>query len=467
MGQSRREFLKQGGATWLMRPSAQNAVLPRPNILWVMSDDHASHALSCYGSRLMRTPNLDRLANEGVRFQNAFCTNSLCAPARATLLTGKYSHKNGVLDNQLRNRPFDGSQITFPKMLQKAGYRTALIGKWHLASDPTGFHDWTILPGQGLYQDPVLIENGRSKTKKGYVTDIITDAAIRFIRRRDQPFCLMLHHKAPHSRWEPAEKYKVLFDDRELPEPPTFDDDYSHRASAATHADMRLSAMPEFTEERSPHWSPEKRKKWNYQRFLKDYLRTIASVDEAMGRLLAVLDDSGLARDTVVVYTSDNGVFLGDHGWFDKRFMYEQAFRIPLLVRYPRLVESGVRNDQLVVNVDFAPTILDLAGVAAPGDMQGKSLVPLLKGQAVPWRKSVYYRYYEYPISHRVLPHYGVRTDRYKLIHFPTTGEWELFDLKADPHELRSRYGDPAMAVVLKQLKAELEMLRAEFGDIT
>ena len=442
-----------------------------------MSDDHAAHALSCYGSRVNHTPNLDRLAAEGVRFQNAFCTNSLCAPSRATQLTGKYSHKNGTFTNFLGGKPFDGSQQTFPKLLRAAGYRTGLVGKWHLESAPTGFDHWNILPGQGHYQDPETIEMGQRRRRTGYVTDIITDDAIQFIREaRGRPFCLLLHHKAPHSRWEPDDRHKSLYADRDLPEPPTFHDNYRGRASAAAHADMRLSDMPEFAEERPHDWIPEQRKKWNYQRFLKDYLRTVASVDYNVGRLLAFLDDAGLSQDTAVFYTSDNGVFLGDHGWFDKRFMYEPGLRLPLLARYPRLVKGGRVEKRLAVDIDFAPTLLDLAGVRVPADMQGVSLVPLLKGESPGnWRRSMYYHYYEYPISHRVLPHYGVRTERYKLIHFPwrlrhglleTTagGEWELYDLLTDADEMWNRYDDPAMKEVVAELTAELSRLRQQYG---
>lgn len=437
-----------------------------PNILFIMSDDHAAHALSCYGSRINTTPNLDRIAREGMRFAHCFVTNSLCAPSRATLLTGKYSHLHGVKDNATR---FDGTQMTFPKLLRKAGYRTGIVGKWHLQSDPTGFDDWNILPGQGRYHNPIFIEMGRKHERQGYVTDIITDLAIEFMERsKGQPFCLLCHHKAPHRGWEPDAKHASLFADRDIPEPETFHDDYRHRASAAAHADMRIADMPDYVKEHPPNLTPQERKRWNYQRFIKDYLRTVASVDENVGRLLDYLDEKGLAEDTLVIYTSDNGFFLGDHGWFDKRFMYEESIRVPFLVRYPKEVRPGTVDEHIVLNVDWAPTLLDYAGVAIPREMQGRSLRPLLQGRPPKdWRTSMYYHYYEYPAAHRVRPHYGIRTERYKLIHYYTLGEWELFDLEKDPHELRSVYEDPAYEEVVRRLKAELERLRRELGDTT
>jgi len=468
----RRKFLKGLGG-WAAAGAASPLLLgralakdERPNIVWIMSDDHARHALSIYGSRLIRTPNLDRIGAEGVRFENAFCTNSLCAPARATLLTGKYSHRNGQLDNTVK---FDGSQLTFPKLLQKAGYRTAVVGKWHLVSDPTGFDYWNILPGQGLYHNPVLIEMGERKKREGYATDIITDEAIRFIKESaGRPFCLLCHHKAPHRRWEPDQKHQALFADRDFPEPPTFNDDYRNRASAAEHAQMRVADMPDWVKEHPAGMTDEQRKQWNYQRFMRDYLRCVASVDDNVGRLLRFLEEAGLAKNTVVAYTSDNGFFLGDHGWYDKRFMYEESLRIPLVVRYPRLAKAGRVERRLVTNVDFAPTLLELAGVPVPAEMQGQSLAPLLKGERNPkWRTSVYYHYYEYPLSHRVRPHYGVRTDRHKLIHYPTVNEWELFDLEKDPRELRSVHSDPAYAGLVEKLKAELARLRQQYQDNT
>ncbi len=467
---TRRDMMGRLGGlalTGLLGKSSPSTARQTPNILFIMADDHAAHALSCYGSCLNTTPNLDRLAREGMRFANCFVTNSLCAPSRATVLTGKYSHQHGTIDNQV---PFDGSQPTFPKWLQRAGYRTAVVGKWHLQSDPTGFDYWNILPGQGAYHNPATIEMGHKRQWQGYVTDLITDWAIDFLKSLgNEPFCLLCHHKAPHRGWEPAPRHAALYEERDLLEPHTFHDDYQNRASPAAHADMRIADMPDYVEKgQPPNLSPEKRKKWNYQRFIKDYLRTVAAVDENVGRLLDYLDKVRLAEDTLVIYTSDNGFFLGDHGWFDKRFMYEESIRIPLLVRYPREISAGTVNGHMILNVDFAPTFLAYAGVPIPGDFQGRSLRPLLRGKSLSnWRTSMYYRYYEYPKPHLAQPHYGVRTERYKLIYYHTLDEWELFDLEKDPHEMENAYADPACAEVVQELKAELDRLRQELNDIT
>ena len=468
----------------------------RPNIIYIMTDDHASHALSCYGSKINKTPNLDRIASEGMRFDNAFCTNSICAPCRAVVLTGKYSHLNGVTDNRLK---FDGSQQTFPKLLQQAGYETAMVGKWHLKTDPTGFDYWNVLPGQGAYYNPVMIEMGQRKKYTGYVTDIITDHCLNWLkgRRGDKPFCLMYHHKAPHRRWEPGPQHLTLYDDRTIPEPDTLFDDQSGRGRAAKEQDMsiektmtandlKLTPMKKLMPEQKAAWDAaygpkneafEEAKlegkdliRWKYQRYIKDYLRCIASVDDNVGRLLDYLDASGLASDTVVVYTSDQGFYLGDHGWFDKRFMYEESLKMPLLVRYPREIRPGSVSDDIVLNLDFAETFLDYAGAPVPDDMQGRSLRPLLRRGRRPkdWRTSMYYHYYEYPAVHSVKRHYGVRTQRYKLIHFyHDIDEWELYDLKKDPDELRSVYADPKYAGVVKELKAELQRLREAYKDDT
>ena len=465
---TRREAIVAFGGLALAGPLARAAALaagPRPNILYIMTDDHAAHAVSGYGSKINSTPNLDRIATQGMRFNNCFVTNSLCGPSRATLLTGKYSHINGMKTNAGR---FDGSQQTFPKLLQQAGYHTALVGKWHLVSDPSGFDYWNILPGQGRYINPELIEMGRKHVRQGYVTDVITDLAIDFLkaRPRDKPFCLLCHHKAPHREWTPDAKHADLYTQADIPEPATFDDDYRNRASAAAHADMRIAEMPDYKKEHPAGLTPEQTKKLNYQRFIKDYLRTIASVDDNVGRLLDYLDEAGLAQNTIVIYTSDNGFFLGDHGWFDKRFMYEESLRIPFMVRYPAEIKPGTLDDRIVINTDFAPTFLDLAGLSVPQDMQGRSLRPLLRG-AKPddWRSAMYYHYYEYPQPHRVQPHYGIRTQRHKLIYYYTIDERELFDLEKDPHELKNVYADPAYADTLDQLRLELERLRKELKD--
>lgn len=469
----RRQFLQQlsGGMFALLLPSLSR----RPNILFIMSDDHAAAALSCYADfvrshlkGVVQTPNLDRIAREGMLFTNAFVTNALCAPSRATILTGKYAHMHGVKDN---STPFDPKQITFPQLLQQAGYRTALFGKWHLQSDPEGFDDWSILPGQGVYNDPVFIERGTRIKRQGYVTDIITELCIAWLERwhrefRSQPFCLLCHHKAPHRPWTPAPRHAKLLAAKEIPTPPSFDDDYNHRASAAAHADMRIADMPDYAKELPPNLSPEERKRWNYQRFIKDYLRCVVGIDESVGVLLDCLNRLGVLDDTLVIYTSDNGFFLGEHGWFDKRFMDEPSIRVPLLIRYPREVLAGKVNSHIVLNIDIAPTLLDFASVPAPKGIQGRSFRPLLQGKRLKdWRTAFYYRYYEYPQPHRVLPHYGVRTERYKLIHYPTTGEGELFDLQTDPHETRNRYSDPEYTKVAEELWSLLQRLKAELGD--
>ncbi len=441
----------------------------RPNIVFVMADDHANHALSSYGSVINETPHLDRLAAEGMRFTSAFVTNSICAPSRAVILTGKHSHLNGVITNR---EAFDGSQQHIGPLLQEAGYQTAIIGKWHLKSDPTGFDYWNILPGQGDYYDPDMIEMGERKSHEGYVTDIITDFVLDYLenrRDRQRPFFLMYHHKAPHREWAPGPDHLTLYDDVDIPEPATLFDDWSGRGTAARVQEMTVAhhLTPRDLKEDPPEGlEGDDLVRWKYQRYIKDYLRTIASIDDNMGRLLDYLDASGLAENTVVVYTSDQGFFLGDHGWYDKRFMYEESLRMPLLVRWPGRVDASVVRDEMVLNLDFAQTFLALAGADEPGDMQGRSLLPLLEGETPDdWRQSIYYRYYEYPAVHMVHKHYGVRTDRYKLIHFHELKEWELYDLVEDPDEMQSVYDDPAYAEVRTELEAELARLRDHYRD--
>jgi Arylsulfatase A and related enzymes len=459
----------------------------KPNILFIMSDDHASHAMSCYGSRINRTPNIDRIAQEGMRFDNCFCTNAICSPSRASILTGTYSHLNGVKSIEDH---FDGRQLTFPRLLQANGYQTAIIGKWHLGhggnADPTGFDYWAVVPGQGEYHNPEFYVMGELRRFQGYATDLITDFSLEWLRRRDKsrPFMLMCHHKAPHRPWEPDEKHAHLYEDVEIPEPDTFYDDYSTRAQAAVEAKMRIDR--DMNDEvdlkgRPPEGlTPLELKKWRYQRYIKDYLRCVASIDDNVGRLLDYLDDEGIAEDTIVIYTSDQGFFLGDHGWYDKRFMYEESRRMPLVVRYPREIQAGSRMEAMALNIDFPCTFLDYAGVPIPEEMQGRSLRPLFNGE-VPsdWRTSMYYRYWmhldEY---HNVYAHYGIRTHRYKLIYYyaealGTSGsmdesrppEWELFDLEKDPYELNNVYADPAYADAVQELKAELRRLQLEVLD--
>ncbi|OQB85965.1 MAG: Arylsulfatase [Planctomycetes bacterium ADurb.Bin126] len=439
----------------------------RPNILFIMSDDHAAHAIGSYGSKINQTPNIDRIAKEGMRMDCCLVTNSICSPSRAVIITGKYSHINGV---PVFNT-FDGSQPTLSKYLQAAGYYTGMIGKWHLGSDPTGFDYWNVLPGQGVYHNPAFIENGKRTKHTGYCTDLIADFSIEFLKNRpkDKPFFLMSHHKAPHRPWDPDEKHKQMFADREIPEPSTFNDDYAGRSDAAAEATMRIdrNLMPRDVKEKPPEGlTAEQLKKWKYQRYMKDYLACVQSVDDNVGRLLEYLDKSGLAENTIVVYTSDQGFFLGDHNWYDKRFMYEESLKMPFLVRWPKRIKAGSVNRDMVLNVDFAPTLMAAAGLATPADMQGRSFLPVLEGKTpADWRQSMYYRYYHYPMHHRVQPHYGVRTHEYKLIYFNKLDQWELYDLKKDPEELKNVYSDPAYADQVKKLKAELYRLKKEVKD--
>ncbi|MGD9344525.1 MAG: sulfatase [Candidatus Aminicenantes bacterium] len=468
----------------------------RPNIIFIMADDHAAHAVSVYGSRINRTPHIDRIAIEGIRFTNCFCTNSICAPSRAVILTGTYSHLNGVRDNAVS---FDGTQTTFPKILQNEGYQTAMIGKWHLKSEPTGFDYWNVLPGQGQYYNPDLIEMGEKKQHSGYVTDILTDIALDFLKNRrnpSKPFLLMLHHKAPHRNWQPAARHLDVYDDVVFPEPETLFDDYATRSRAASDQEMTLrrhmrvdqdvkmgDPPQRLDDEQRTAWETVYRPKretfreekpegeafvrWIYKRYMEDYLGCIAAIDESVGRLLDYLDESGLAENTVVVYTSDQGFFLGDHGWYDKRFMYEESLRMPLVVRYPGRIEPGSVGGHIVSNLDFAPTFLDLAGAEIPAAMQGRSLRKLLSNEAVDgWRRSLYYHYYEYPAVHMTKRHYGVRTERYKLMHFYyDIDAWELYDLEKDPNEINNVYDNPAYTDVVTELKAEIERLQNLYGD--
>jgi arylsulfatase A-like enzyme len=457
----------------------------RPNVLFIMSDDHASHAMSCYDSRINTTPHIDRIAQGGMRFDNCFCTNSICGPSRAVILTGTYNHVNGVTTLV---SPMDGRQPTYPKIMQAAGYQTAIVGKWHLGHggdhDPQGFDYWNVLPGQGLYHNPEMIEMGESKVFEGYVTDLITDCSLNWLQQRDKdrPFCMMVHHKAPHRPWEPDDKHATMYEDETIPEPETFNDDYANRARAAAEATMRISRDLTPTDLKQPvpeGLTEQQEKQWKYQRYIKDYLRCVASIDDNVGRLLDYLDDEGIADDTIVVYTSDQGFFLGDHGWYDKRFMYEHSLRMPLVIRYPRAVKAGSVSEDMVLNVDFAQTLLDYTGLETPQRMQGRSFRPILEGDSPgDWRTSMYYRYWMHRGGHNVYAHYGVRTLDYKLIYYYADGmgtpgsvdeqlprEWELFDLRKDPLELFSVYSDPKYADVVKELTAELHRLQRDVGD--
>ena len=466
----------------------------RPNILFIMSDDHAAHAISAYGSKVNQTPQLDRLANQGMRFDRCYSVNAICTPSRATILTGKYSHLNGV---PVFNR-FDGSQPTVAKYLQAAGYHTGVIGKWHLGSDPTGFDQWRIFPGQGAYFDPALLGPAERRVIKGYATDIITDLAIDFLKDRpkDKPFFLMCHHKAPHRNWQPDAKHQAQFAGKAIPEPPTLFDDYATRSDAIreceqkvftdlTRNDLKLvppaslkgseraawlavkpATVDIVTDGRTNTLTGEALKKWKYQRYMQDYLACVQSVDDNVGRLLDWLDANGLETNTVVIYTSDQGFFLGEHGLYDKRFMYEESARMPFLIRWPGVIKPGTTQDALAINPDFAPTFMNLAGLAVPSDMQGRSLLPLLKGAKPPdWRASFYYRYYHDPGDHKTRAHYGVRTGTHKLIYYWKQEQWEMYDLVRDPAELHNLYGDPAEQETVKKLKAELFQLKRELKD--
>lgn len=512
---SRREFLRYMGGGTLAALAAARPWRPasvegaqRPNIVWIYSDDHAQNAVSAYGGRLASvapTPNIDRIAKEGILFRNSFVTNSICGPCRAVVLTGKHSHINGFRQNGDR---FDGSQQTFPKLLREAGYQTAIFGKWHLESEPTGFDAWDILPGQGHYYNPdFLTPNGRVQ-RQGYVTDIITDLSLDWLRNGrepDKPFMVMIQNKAPHREWEPGPEHLTTYDDVEIPEPPTLFDDYSGRGTAAKEQDMTIAktmrlgpdlkvweAVEEgdpvkkrtfgrMTEEQRTNWDaaygPKNKAfleanleggelvRWKYQRYMKDYLRCIASVDDNVGRVLDYLDESGLAENTVVFYSSDQSFYLGEHGWFDKRFIYEESLRTPLVARWPGGIEPGSEADLMVQNLDCAETFLDIAGVKIPKDMQGRSFEPLLRGKRPrTWRKSIYYHYYEGEGKvHNVYKHYGVRTERYKLAYFYTLGEWEFYDLEQDPHEMQSQYENPGYAAEIAELKQELDRLRERY----
>ncbi|MCY3003904.1 MAG: sulfatase [Planctomycetota bacterium] len=474
-------------------PQGEPAPRRRPNIVFVLADDHAAHAIGAYGSRSARTPSIDRLAAEGQRFTNAFCGNAICAPARATLLTGRHSHAHGVVDNAA---VFDPSLPTFPKALQQAGYQTALVGKWHLKSDPAGFGYWEVFPDQGQYYDPELRSPAGTRKVEGYASEVVTDLALEWLEERDptQPFLLCLHHKAPHRSWEPGPKELALFRDELLPEPETLFDDYTTRSSGAAAQEMSVARhlsdydlklgrpVPkrpaDLAEWRATYDSENAgllasplegadRTRWNFQRYLKDYLRCVAGVDTSVGRVLEWLDSHGLAEDTLVIYASDQGFFLGEHGWYDKRWMYEEALRFPLILRWPGVIEPGTVDGHLVSGIDLAPTLCELAQAPALPGTQGTSLAPLL-GPTPPatWRDAIYYRYFEYPEPHRVEPHFGVRTTSEKLIEFPRLSATEFYDLATDPHELHNLAASPEHSARVAQLRQRLAELRLQFDDV-
>lgn len=484
-----------------------HAELKKKNILFIFSDDHALQAIGAYGSKINKTPNIDRLAAQGTVFRNSFCGNSLCGPSRAMVLTGKHSHANGFRQNYDR---FDGSQQTFPKLLQKAGYQTAVIGKWHLISEPTGFDHFDILPGQGAYYNPNMFkkgeDNGKTKHERGtkysgYVTDIITDKSIEWLdktRDKAKPFMLMCQHKAPHEPWDPPLKNLYNYDGVTIPEPPTLFDDYKNRSRALAENTTTISnylsakslhykdpafnqeptALKRMTAEQRAAWNKaygpkneamlkagftaEEMTQWRYQRYVKDYLRCIDSIDENVGRILDYLEKNDLMKDTVVIYSSDQGFFLGEHGWYDKRWMFEESMKMPFIISWPGVTKAGTVNDNLIQNIDYAPTFCEIAGITPPADLQGKSLKSIIENPDSEWRESVYYHYYEYPNIHNVPPHEGVRTGRYKLINFYKNDGYNLFDLEQDPHELKDLSRSPEYADVLESMKSKLAGLRKE-----
>jgi len=480
---------------FMLASAAGSFAADRPNILYIMSDDHAAHAIGAYGSHVNHTPNIDRLAREGAVLTNVFATNSICTPSRATILTGQYSHINGVT---VFNR-FDSSRMTVARLLQVGGYYTGMIGKWHLGSDPVGFDRWEILPGQGVYVDPAFYSASSEKTYTGrYVTDVITELGIDFIRNRpkDKPFFLMLHHKAPHRPWDPDAAHGARFAGEWIPEPETFWDTYNTRTDALhenqqrvakdlTRRDLKLTPPADLDAAARAEWLAVKPDsvtteldgktvtltgdalaRWKYQRYMQDYLATVQSVDDSVGKILDFLDRSGLTKNTIVIYTSDQGFFLGDHGLFDKRFMYEESLRMPFLIRWPEAIKAGSRIDAMALNVDFAPTFLDAARLPVPADMQGRSLVPVLRGRPpADWRTSMYYRYYHDPGDHNTRAHYGVRTRTHKLIYFWKKDQWELFDLVTDPYELNNLYGQRGQEKLTADLKAELSRLKKAAKD--
>ena len=503
----------------LLFPFAALAEKKRPNIVFFFTDDHAPHAIGAYNGWLKSvnpTPEIDKLADDGMLFENSFCTNSICGPSRAVIMSGKHSHKNGFMNN---GNSFDWNQQIFPKILRAAGYHTALYGKSHLKGKPQGFDSWAVLPGQGDYYNPAMITPKGRKIINGYCTDIVTDMAIDFIKESKElgkPFMLMCQHKAPHRTWMPALRHLHLYDDITIPEPKTLFDQYEGRIPAQ-HQEMEidrhmyldhdlftdLTPDLDFPKQRLPsqdrsayvnmkRMTPEQLKtwraaygpkdkafreakltgrdlvRWKFQRYAKNYLRAIKGVDENLARLRKALEDQDLADNTVFVYSSDQGFYIGDHGWYDKRWMYEESLKMPLIISWPGVIKPGSRNTDLVQNLDYAQTFLEMAGAETPSDMQGTSLVPLLKGNKPnDWRKSIYYHYYEYPSYHQVPRHNGIRTERYKLINFYEFGEWEFYDLKTDPDELKNLYGNPEKKELINDVRKQLLRLQKGYGDDT
>lgn len=499
-------------AAWMTSCNGGKEEPRRYNIVYIMADDHTAQMMSCYDNRYVETPNIDRIASDGLLFTNSFVANSISGPSRACLLTGKHSHANGFKDNN--TSVFDGSQQTFPKLLQQAGYQTVIVGKWHLGGTPTGFDFWEILPGQGDYYNPHFITQTDTVMvqKKGYVTDIITDESLDWLenkRDKDKPFCLLIHHKAMHRNWMPDIDNLALYEDKQFPLPANFYDTYEGRQAAAGQemsiakdmdlvydlkmldedaprtwlTDAYIGIRNTMTEDERQAWDKiydpiiedfrssklegKALAEWKFQRYMRDYAKTLKSLDDNVGRVLDYLEQEGLMDNTIVIYTSDQGFYMGEHGWFDKRFIYEESMHMPLIMHLPKDFARRGRVDEMVQNIDFAPTFLELAGVAVPGDIQGVSMLPLLTGDSIEeWRGSLYYHYYEYPAEHMVKRHYGVRTDRYKLVHFyDDIDTWELYDLQADPHEMHNIHADPAMRPVVEQLRRELVRLQTQYAD--
>lgn len=473
----------------------------KPNIIFILSDDHATQAITAYSDRfkdLAPTPNIDQIAKEGAIVRNAFSTNAICGPSRASIITGKYSHINGYYKNY-QGGLFNADQWSYPKALQEAGYATALVGKWHLASVPQGFDyfKYHIDHGeQGVYWDPTYSENGVEKKEKGYATNITTDFALNWLNNKpdDKPFCLLLQYKAPHREWSPDEKYVNFLKDDTIPLPPTFYDDYAGRELTAGNTHMTMDFFNRRDMKLSPPDSLEGKslKKWldygnkpnqvvlmnglengnelkelKFQRYIKDYLATIQSVDDNIGRVLEYLKDNNLEENTIVIYASDQGFFLGDHGWYDKRMMYEEAIRMPFVVKYPHVIQPNSDIKDIVSNIDIAPTLLEMAGVDVPDEVQGESFFNILKGEKeTDSKQSLYYHYYEYPQWHHVQPHYGLRTDRYKLIHFYyDVDQWEFYDLQNDPNELNNLINSDAYASLIEDLKKELYAQKEKYGN--
>ena len=484
----------------LLCPALQAA---KPNIVFIFSDDHATQAISAYGSKINQTPNIDRIAEQGALFEANFCTNSICGPSRASILTGKHSHKNGFKRNGNR---FDPGQMTFPKLLQKVGYRTAVFGKWHLGTNPTGFDQWMVYPGQGSYYRPDYITPEGRKAIPGYSVEVTTDLALDFLAKQneDKPFLLMCQYKAPHRNWMPGPKYLTKYDGVSIPEPETLFDDYSNRASVLGKHKMGIDAHMSFfydlkvqghedkryakfmnsflgrmSKEQRQAWDAaygpkneaflksnlqgEELVRWKYQRYVKDYLRCVAAVDDGVGRILESLDKLGLSENSIVIYSSDQGFYLGEHGWYDKRWIYEESLKMPLVMRWPEKIKPGTKIAKLTQNIDFAPFFLEAAGAEVPQEIQGASLMPLFRQQDAPWRKAIYYHYYEAG-GHGVPAHFGVRDERYKLMHFPRTKEWNLVDLKEDPQEMQSFHDDPAYKETLDQMRSKLSDLQKKYG---